>query len=151
MKEHRVKPSKAAVTTIDVSGRQHHYTHSKKLGKIRAILIDEDENQAIPYQLTAHAKVALAESKRLKLEQDSQHKLVQEQAAQAPKTLSKGDKLKILMDAADRLHKRYWAFYKLYSACEENDHKGRANAFAKMERVHKASNRILQKIKALLL
>jgi hypothetical protein len=151
MKEHRVKPSKAAVTSIDVSGRFHHYAHSKRLGKFRAILIPEDENLSVPYRLTAHAKVALAESKRLKLEQDSQNKLVQEQAAQAPKTLSKGDKLKILMDCSERLSKRYWAFYVLMESLDEKELKGKNRIFAKMERVYQGMNRVQAKILGLLL
>jgi hypothetical protein len=48
MKEYRVKPSKAAVTSIDVAGCPRHYFHSEKLGKCRAILIRPDENLPRP-------------------------------------------------------------------------------------------------------
>lgn len=69
----------------------------------------------------------------------------------ATPTLSKGDRLKILMDCAERLSKRYWDFYITYDACDENDYKGRKSAFAKMERVSQASDRIFSRIKGLLL
>lgn len=44
MKERRVVPSPAPITTIVVQGKAHHYFHSEILGKCRAIIIDEAEN-----------------------------------------------------------------------------------------------------------
>lgn len=151
MKEYRVKPSKAAVTTIDVASRHHHYFHSESLGKSRAILISPDENLPVPFQLTDKAKTFLAESKRPKLEQDSQESLVQEQAAPAPKILSKGEQLEVLMNCSKRLHRRWEKYYYAIYALPENDLKGRNAAFAKLERVHKAVSRLSKRIQALIL
>lgn len=54
MKEYRVKPSKAAVTTISVASRQHHYFHSEVLGSCRAVLISDDENLPRPTADKSH-------------------------------------------------------------------------------------------------
>jgi len=115
MKEHRVKPSKATVTTISVASRQHHYFHSQVLGSCRAILISPDENLPRPTP-----------------------------------PLSKGQQLEILMSCADRLHKRWQAYYDAIYALPENDLKGRNAAFDRLERVHKATSRLSRKIQELL-
>lgn len=116
MKEHRIVTSNAPVTCLLVDGTPHHYFHSEKLGKCRAIQIAENEN----------------------LEPGSKH--------YATKPLSKGEKLEMLMDCGERLQKRYWLFWAEYDALPESDRKSRNAIFAKMENVHRASNRITQRI-----
>lgn len=65
--------------------------------------------------------------------------------------LSKGKQLEILMSCADRLHKRWQAYYDAIYALPENDLKGRNAAFDRLERVHKATSRLSRKIQALIL
>ena len=116
MKDYRIVASNAPVTTIQVAGTPHHYFHSERLGKVRAIRIAENEN------LTSPAK------------------------PYATKPLSKGEQLEALMDCGERLHKRYWSLYVQYDALPESDRKGRKALFAKMEAVNDASIRVSRKI-----
>jgi hypothetical protein len=119
MKDKRIVVTDSPVTTINVAGTPHHYFHSAKLGKVRAIRIAENENLA----------------------PGSKH--------YATKPLSKGEKLEALMDCGERLHQRYWSFYRQYDALPESDWKARKALFARMERVNDASTRLIKKIKLL--
>lgn len=64
------------------------------------------------------------------------------------KPLSKGDKLKILMDCDDRLYARYQAFFSAYEA-ESSESKKNA-LWTKVKAVNKALNRVSKKIADLL-
>lgn len=44
MKYKRIVASNKPVTTVVVQGTPYHYCHSEALGKIRAIIIPQDEN-----------------------------------------------------------------------------------------------------------
>jgi hypothetical protein len=116
MKEHRIVASNAPVTTIKVAGRPHHYFHSEKLGKVRAIRIAENENLA----------------------PGSKH--------YATPPLSKGEQLEMLMDCGERLHKRYWSLCDEYNALPESARKARKELFARMERVYQGQKRVARKI-----
>lgn len=116
MKEYRIVPSNAPVTSINVAGTSHHYFHSEKLGRLRAIRIAEDVN----------------------LDSSSQ--------PYATKPLSKGEQLEMLMSCGERLHKRYWSLCDEHNALPESDRKGRKELFARMERVYQANKRVARKI-----
>ncbi len=64
--------------------------------------------------------------------------------------LSKGEQLEMLMDCADRLHKRWQAYYDAIYALPESDLKGRNKAFDRLDRVHKACSRVSRQISQLL-
>ena len=119
MKEHRIVASNAIVTPVIIGVTPHHYFHSEKLGKCRAILIAPDENLASvakPY---------------------------------ATKPLSKGEQLEMLMDCGERLHQRYFLLYTQYDALTDSDWKARKALLVKMNAVNDASTRLTKKIKLL--
>lgn len=68
-----------------------------------------------------------------------------------PLRLSKGDRLEMLMNCSARLHKRWQRYYHAIYELPENDYKGRNAAFARLERIHKATSRLSRKIQFLLL
>lgn len=116
----RIVVSSAPVTTIDVQGTSHHFFHSERLGKCRAILIAEDENIAPapkPY---------------------------------ATKPLSKGEQLEALMDCSDRLHRRFMSAYDALHATPYSESEAREAAFEKAKRIQKANRRLNRKIAWLL-
>jgi hypothetical protein len=112
----RIVTSNAPVTSVNVDGRPHHYFHSEKLGKCRALVISEDVN-------LGHAP-----------------------GPYATKPLGKGEQLESLMDCGERLHKRYWSLWIEYDALPESDNKGRKALLAKMDMVNDASIRVSRKI-----
>lgn len=116
MKEKRIVTSNAPVTTICVQGTKHHYFHSDRYGRCRAIQIADDVN------LTPAVK------------------------PYATKPLSKGEKLEALMDCGERLHKRYFLLWTEYDALPESDWKARKALFAKMDAINDASIRVSRKI-----
>lgn len=116
MKEHRIVASNAPVTTVIIGVTPHHYFHSEKLGKVRAIRIAENVN----------------------LQPGSKH--------YETNPLSKGEQLEALMDCGERLQSRYWSFWYQYDALPENDRKGRKALLSKMDAVHAASIRVSRKI-----
>ena len=73
---------------------------------------------------------------------------LREDAEKADKPLSKGDKLSILMDCGERLHKRFWVFFNALQA--ETDNKARNALLAKINNVQKASRRVTRKISMVL-
>ncbi len=119
MFQKRIVTSNSPVTSVVVDGTPYYYFHSAALGDCRLIQIAEDAN------LTPAPK------------------------PYATKPLSKGEKLEMLMDCGERLHQRYWLFYRQYDALPESDWKARKAIFAKMESVNNASTRLIKKIKHL--
>jgi hypothetical protein len=120
MKDQRIVATDSPVTCVTIDGRPHHYFHSEKLGKCRALLISEDVNlshAAKPY---------------------------------ATKPLSKGEKLEMLMDCGERLHERFILAFDALRTLPDCDHKGRDKALAKVQRIQKANRRVNRKITLLL-
>jgi hypothetical protein len=68
---------------------------------------------------------------------------------ESEKPLSKGEKLAILMDCSERLHKRWIAAWEAYHALPENYFK-RIEAFKKVNAINRASARVTRKITYLL-
>lgn len=94
--------------------------------------IAEDEN--LPRPTTEKSHVDLVNEEIDLMEQEL-----------ANKELSKGDKLAILMNCSDRLHKRWLAAWEEHQALPIYDVRLNA-AFAKLQRITKASSRLTKKI-----
>lgn len=141
MKVYKVVPSKSPVTSWDVNGRMHAYFTSSVLGRCRAILL---QDCPVPYELTPQA---LAFIKKEKSHVELMNEEIELFEKQAP--LSKGDKLAILMNCSDRLHKRWLAAWDAYRACPVN-HVSCNAAFAKLDRITKANTRLSKKIAMML-
>jgi hypothetical protein len=137
MKEYRVTPSKATVTSIDVAGCPRHYFQSEKLGKCRAIVI------ALPHSEKSHADMVNEEIDLYEQESAKNAKNPQKN------TLSKGKRLEILMDCSDRLHKRWLAAWDAYNALPEFAVE-RNKAFQTLDRITKANSRVTRKITLML-
>lgn len=141
MKVYKVVPSKSPVTSCEVNGRMHAYFTSSVLGRCRAIQI---QDSPVPYELTPKA---LAFVKQEKSHVDLVNEEIELFEKQAP--LSKGDKLKILMDCSDRLHKRWLMAWEVHRALPIYDVRLNA-AFAKLQRLTQANSRLNAKIAKML-
>lgn len=73
MKEKRVVPSNAPLTTILVNGQAQHYFHSEVLGKCRAIVITDTENLPGPAKSNESVKFDVKTGLYAELEQMMQH------------------------------------------------------------------------------
>lgn len=141
MKVYKVVPSKSPVTSYEANGRMHAYFTSSVLGRCRAILL---QDCPVPYELTPQA---IAFIKNEKSHVDLVNEEIELFEKQAP--LSKGDKLAILMNCSDRLHKRWLAAWDAYRAIPKNN-VGLIAAFAKLDRLTKANTRLSKKIAMIL-
>jgi hypothetical protein len=126
---YRLTPT--AVRVLEEERTPQHFFYSEKLGKCRAIIITDAENLPRP---TAQTHRQMVEEIIDEFEQE-----------QAAEELSKGDKLAILMNCSDRLHKRWLAAWEAHQALPVYDVRLNA-AFAKLKRITSASSRLTKKI-----
>lgn len=138
MKYKQIVASSKPVTTVVVSGKPHHYFHSEALGKCRAIIISDAENLPRPTTEKSHADLV-----------NEEIDLYEQQTAKKPQTpqkntLSKGDKLEMLMNCSARLQSRIDLYFKNYLQAKDQD----SSDFwwNKVRAAQKADNRVLRKI-----
>lgn len=134
MKHKRIVPSAKPVTSIRVAGKPYHYFHSDALGKCRAILISDDENLPRP----------TTQSHRQMIDEMIDEFEAEIAAKKAPKQLSKGEKLELLMNCSERLNGRLGRYFANYM--QASDHESKNYWWSKVRATQKANTRVLAKI-----
>jgi hypothetical protein len=126
------------VTSISVNGKAHHYFHSEALGNCRAIIISDAENLPSPAAEKSHASMVNDEIDIYEQELAKKVKKPQKN------TLSKGDKLDMLMNCSARLQSRIDRYFKNYQ--EASDRDSRDYWWDRMRSAEKANTRVIHKI-----
>ena len=115
---------------------------------VRILAEQANPNRPAPFQFTHKGAAILQDHKRGFVNADVNF-IQAPQIAENPYAcppLTKGEQLEMLMDCADRLHKRWQAYYDAIYALPEHDLKGRNKAFDRLDRVHKACSRVAKQI-----